>query len=287
MARRRSSGGWLGRAASFGVLSVTAACSLLEPFNGYTGGDGELDGGGDGGGFLAHDSSSSKESGVPIVRFDSGRKDDAGGQVDSTTTAPDAAPSDCPTNVAFSPLWAPPTPLSQGACTNAQATEYATDFVNGMLPTSGSASCDACLQTNSTSGAFGPIVVSGIGYQVNYGGCIANLDNCTAASCCGDLFNSSLYCPFEECGQCSSDTTYQACFNEIASPSGVCAPYGLTQQCADEVSGGGNYPTCTANGPGTAAQQLAALLILWCGAAALPVDSGALEAAPPLEAGEQ
>jgi hypothetical protein len=243
--------------AVLALVAAPAGCSLLEPFDGYTGGD-QADSGPTGeGGLLFRDSSTAHP--------DSGPHPESG-----TGTGPDSASAmTCPDNTPYDTLpWAPPTKLGQPACTAGEISTY----LNEM--SSGDTGCDACIQTNASAAAWGPIVILGMSggttyYIINYGGCIADVDGQTQQGSCGDFFNNDTSCLNQECGDCSGSAE-QTCAEEVSSGAGVCAGYVLTMQCATETQGSGEYATCL-EGP-------LSMLTLWCGAT---VDAGP----PPSEAG--
>jgi hypothetical protein len=161
-----------------------------------------------------------------------------------------AAPA-CFAGAPFSPPpWKAPTPLHQRACT---ATELA-QFVAcaGGDCTSGNSTCDACLETDESESAYGPIITGGaLGSFVNWGGCQANLDGKKGKGSCGNQTNDWQTCEAAECpatcgvsaDACTSSAFVSACVGNTESAS-----------CANEWSG--TVSECA---------TFASLANLWCG----------------------
>jgi hypothetical protein len=133
--------------------------------------------------------------------------------------------------------------------------------------TSGNAACDACIQTDETAPAHGPIVTSmGMPIEFNLGGCMANFDGMTGPMSCGAVVNDQGDCANDECAGCSD-------FNNPSQN-------GPTEQCENTVFGGGG--PCTSFQPNAACQaelqsmdggvaeclqiqSVLELVNLWCG----------------------
>jgi hypothetical protein len=119
-----------------------------------------------------------------------------------------------------------------------------------------------------SSTQYGPVVTSGgTPVQVNFGGCVANLDGNPDPGSCGDLFNSFDSCLSLECETCSDfdDPTpggpTQEC-TENAFNGGACTSFNA-MMCDSELSDGGVAAPCS---------NLADFLPLWC--EGIPVDAG-------------
>jgi hypothetical protein len=200
---------------------------------------------------------------------------DASTTSDSSIATPDATATTrpCARNTPFTALpWAHPTPLHQGVCTVAQTAAYVDSFyAEAGTITSGSASCDACIQTDSSASALGPIILvpeSGqeIPTWVNMGGCVANFDGEPDAGSCGNDLNDYNECIQDECGSCSDfDMPTPAgptavCESEVLGAGGACAAEAITRPlCIVELANdGGSEQQCTDI-------TLQELLDLWCG----------------------
>jgi hypothetical protein len=188
-----------------------------------------------------------------------------------TWCAPPGPPPTCYANMPFTaPTWEPPTPFGQPACTPAQVSAYLTCFpsCSSFVTDPSNTACAACIQTDMASTQYGPIVTSGgMPIQVNFGGCIANLDGNTAAGSCGDVFNSFNACLSTECATCSDfdDPTpggpTQLC-TENAFNGGFCTAYN-DMTCDSEVADAGVAAVC---------DNLNDFLPLWC--EGIAVDAG-------------
>jgi len=273
------------------VAALAAACidcSLLESFDGYTGGEpGESEAGTTDAEhadtrqppFLT-DSSTTPPKDSPGTP-DSAALPDSTTKPDSTTTTGDTGANDCPNGTPFSPVpWAPPTPLQEGACSVTAADFFVQAFfANGDL-TSGDTTCDLCIMTGVGNTLHGPLVITGTGggvtyYEVNYGGCIADLDECTTASCCGNVVNEGNDCLRQECAECSDGPGDPGC--DSAAFAGTCAAYYPSTQCMAEMNGGGSYAVCMIEGGSQ--QAFLAFIELWCGGTA-PDAGGPGDGAP-------
>jgi hypothetical protein len=187
--------------------------------------------------------------------------------LEASTGAPEAAPPPSPpppacyagTSVATFAPWKPPTPLHQGACTASDLATYGACWTSADC-SSGSATCDACMRTDASAAAYGPII-TGTAYAdmyegalVNWGGCQANLDGDTGPGSCGNQTNDwqtcfVLECP-SSCGSegddCGNYAWTHACQNDTESIA-----------CSDEWSSqDSGVPQCS---------QFATLASLWCG----------------------
>ncbi len=212
--------------------------------------------------------------------FDTGSPGDTGTPTDTGTPPGDAggdspvAPA-CYAGTPFQPLvtWAPPTPLHQNVCNATQITAYINSLSTMGPWTSGNATCDACLQTDQTAAAHGPIVTVNMGgtevpTEGNFGGCIADMDGQTAAGSCGNQFNNANDCFNVECDPNASDpcmcnvTPPGAACNQCGqyafqSTMGACHAYVLSMSCSTELNMDGGVNACL----GT----FNSFLTLWCG----------------------
>jgi len=264
-----------------GLVGASVGCSLFESFDGYTdGGTGGFDARGLDSGYVGA-GDGSQDTSRPDVKFvplkDTGVHDTSVKQ--DAVVGTDSAPMMCPDNTVFSAIpWSPPSMFLQGACTPAETANYVTTLNNSSFATSGSASCDACIQTDYASALHGPIITAVINgavtpIEINYGGCLANLDGSKLAGSCGNVLNNGNDCAYQECGDCSDWGNPQmggatnACLGVVGN--GACSGLELTTSCHDE--------TLEANVEQLCLGPLQVLLDQWCGA---PADSGA-----PPEAG--
>jgi hypothetical protein len=160
------------------------------------------------------------------------------------------------------PAWRPPTALHQAACTASQISAYVS-CVGSTGCTSTSVSCDACLQTDASAPAYGPIIVGtqasdGFGDAfVNWGGCQASFDGQTAAGSCGSETNAWQACANEVCPytSCGSGSVLDACASYAYET--VCAGHTESDACAAEWSAASSgVPQCA---------DLVTLATLWCG----------------------
>jgi hypothetical protein len=149
------------------------------------------------------------------------------------------------------PHWKAPTPLHQNACTTTEIAAYEV-CAGGASCTSGSRSCDSCLQTDESDGAYGPLITGGaLGAFVNWGGCQANLDGATERGSCGNQTNDWQTCAAAECpAACGGDA--EACMASAF----VSACIGNTESasCANEW-----------NGTVSECATFTSLVTLWCG----------------------
>jgi len=183
------------------------------------------------------------------------------GFTDTTSPPPaDGGPPACFAATAFTAIpWAPPTA--------AQLTTYenALMALSGSMPTvtSGSTTCDACLQTDIAAAAAGPVVtMSGSPIELNFGGCIANVDGSKAAGSCGNTANNENDCIDQECSSCSdfsatTDPITSACIQAAFATGGPCAgaANNPTSACQTETMGSADMVCLT----------LSSLLTTWCG----------------------
>jgi hypothetical protein len=138
-------------------------------------------------------------------------------------------PPSCFAGAAFPspPPWRPPTPLHQGACSSAELSEYQACWTASSC-SSGNPACDACLQTDVSSAAYGPVITGTLYFDVNdvfvnWGGCQANIDGDKVAGSCGNQTNDWQTCADLECPQsCGVD-------------SNSCVDYAGTHQCASDT----------------------------------------------------
>jgi len=190
---------------------------------------------------------------------------DSGVGSDTGSPPVDAGPPACLADMAFTAVtWAAPTALHQNKCTAALITAYQTSLqAGGSTATSGNAACDACLQTDMGAAAHGPIITqSGSPIEINYGGCIADLDGSKAAGSCGNTVNNENDCIDEECSTCSD-------FSSSTQP--------ITMACVQDAFAAGGPCAGAANEPTTACQtelmasadqtclSVQTLLTAWCG----------------------
>jgi hypothetical protein len=180
--------------------------------------------------------------------------------------SPEAGPSP-PACAALSPAivlpeWRPPTALHQAACTASQISAYVS-CVGSTGCTSTSVSCDACLQTDASAPAYGPIILGttasdGFGDAfVNWGGCQASFDGQTAAGSCGSETNAWQACANEVCpyASCGSGSVLDACASYAYET--VCAGHTESDACAAQWSAASTgVPQCA---------DLVTLATLWCG----------------------
>lgn len=174
---------------------------------------------------------------------------------DATTVSTNAA---CYTGAAFTPpQWKPPTPLHQGACTSDQLFQFLGCF--GSTPcTSGSSTCDGCLQTSVNAAAYGPIITGSSvsddysGQFINFGGCQANIDGNTAAGSCGSQTNAWYACDEVECPEDCGDAGNSCA--EYAWNNG-CAKDTMSASCSNEWEEDGGVSQC----------EWPSLVNIWCG----------------------
>jgi hypothetical protein len=198
-----------------------------------------------------------------IVSFDATVGFDASPQ-DVTTTM------SCAANTPFMPIpWAPPTPLRQGVCTPAQVNAYVTTLSTQNGPwTSGAATCDACLQTDSMAPAHGPIITQPFmgketPTELNFGGCIANIDGMKAKGGCGNQLNNNNDCVQQECASCpdfmmpSPGGLTALCTQQVAGAGGACASDMVAPACGAEETADGGFQACVSS--------IQNILNLWCG----------------------
>ena len=179
--------------------------------------------------------------------------------------APEGGPS--PPVCALSPVialpqWRPPTALHQAACTAGEISAYV-NCIGSTGCTSTSVSCDACLQTDASAPAYGPVILGtlasdGFGAAfVNWGGCQASFDGQTAAGSCGSETNAWQACANEVCpyASCGSGSVLDACASYAYET--VCAGHTESDACAGEWSAtSSGVPQCA---------DLVTLATLWCG----------------------
>jgi hypothetical protein len=202
--------------------------------------------------------------------------EDAGGSASLDSAAPvldaaappgrDAAPPPPPppacaqTATVSLPAWKPPTPFHQGACTADEISTY-TDCLGTAGCTSANAPCDACLQTEASAGAYGPIILGteatdGFGDAfINWGGCQANLDGHTQAGSCGSETNAWQACASEVCPYSTCGTALDAC-DDYAYET-ACSGKTESDACASEWGDGdASVAQCA---------YFQTLATLWCG----------------------
>ena len=191
--------------------------------------------------------------------------------------APPGPPPTCYVATPFTaPVWAPPTPLGQPACSPAQISAYLTCIASPtgcssfeMDPMNGN--CLTCIETDMTASMFGPVITSGgTPVAANFGGCVANLDGDPSAGGCGNQIATFNACAFQECDTCSDFANAamggptQQC-EATAFNMGVCSPFNEQAQCEAELVDGGVAAPCNA---------LDSFLALWCQGQPPPVDAG-------------
>ena len=172
-------------------------------------------------------------------------------------------PPPCYANTSFSPLpWATPTNLHQNVCASADVTAF-NNTLSGSGPyTSGNATCDACIMTDSQAAMLGPVLtMGGTPIAANWGGCIADFDNNKAGGSCGNTFNNYNDCFAAECATCSDwsngGPVTQSCGQAAFGNGGPCAADSATQACIAEIQMNGIAASC---GP-----MLTNLITVWCG----------------------
>ena len=182
----------------------------------------------------------------------------------------DSPPATCASDTPFTAFpWAPPTPLHQNACSSAELTAYLNALQSSTgtgTVTSGNARCDACLQTDEGASAHGPILtVTGQPAELNFGGCVADIDGQKGAGSCGNALNNENDCVDQECAMCSDFNSMtqpmtQACEQAVFAQGGPCAGPSNTPNaaCNDEVElmGDGGAAVC---------EDFMSLFTLWCG----------------------
>ena len=267
----------LGRCASIlavvvGVVSLTVALAGCEALLGL----GSLSDRSAADSSTGDDSSIGDDSAMPDAGTvkDSSRPRDAN-KPDTTTVqdssvTPDTGPAmTCPANFPFTPFtWAPPTALHQNACTSAQAMAYSTSIMGTGPFTSGSATCDACIQTDQGAPAHGPVVsVGGTPEEANYGGCVADETGLTAdmaSGGCGNQVNDNNDCLVQECQGCSDFANptmggaTNTCITTVLAAGAVCASANETTACMTELNTDGGVQTCLN-------ASVLQLIELWCG----------------------
>jgi hypothetical protein len=249
--------------------------------------------------------SSSTNSG-PGVTQDSGTKTDTGAAKDSSVTdtgggdaGGDGAGGDggmtCPDNTAFTAIiWAPPTPLHQGACTGTQIAAWnSSQSQTTGLGTSGNAACDACIVTPETAAAHGPVITQkdsmGNAFlaEFNSGGCIADEDGAKAAGSCGNQLNNEDDCLVQQCFSCSDFNSPTKggptgmCEQAIFGMGGLCAKYLIAQgsACDSELNADGGVQACFA------ATTNIEFFQLWCGSGTTPPPDAGTDTGTPSDSG--
>jgi hypothetical protein len=209
---------------------------------------------------------------------DAGTGDSTGTGAEDSTAAdvapPDTTPSPpdsmtggaCAPNATFTPYpWKPPTPFHQAACNAQQVASYLSCFSFGdCAPFKGvpqNAACVACIETEVSAPAHGPVItVGGAIQEVNFGGCQATYDGDLSSTSCGATFNDLNSCIVNECGDCldaiENGPQFQACTKAAFLPGGPCTRYDETPTCRAETSAGGVAAGCLA---------IASFLPTWCG----------------------
>jgi hypothetical protein len=194
------------------------------------------------------------ESGTYAIPTDAGVSTNDAGTASSVPACAETVSSFAP------PAWKPPTPFHQGACTSAEADTYA-GCLGAADCTSGSSSCDACIQTDVGAAAYGPVITGssyGDGFGsafVNWGGCQANIDGNTAAGSCGSETNAWQACANAVCPASTCGSSATAC--ETYAYDGPCAGHTESEACAGEWSSTtSEVPTCS---------NFATLATMWCG----------------------
>jgi hypothetical protein len=204
----------------------------------------------------------SGDSGVPDV-----------GPVDAAPDTLESADSACAPNATFTPYaWEPPTPFYQAACNAMQLGSYLSCFQFGdCAPFKGvpaNAGCVACIETDVSAPAHGPVItVGGAIQEVNFGGCQATFDGDRSATSCGATFNDLNSCVVNECGDCpdvlENGPQFEACYKAAFATGGPCTKYDETPACRAETSPGGVAASCDA---------ISTFLPAWCGS--VPGDGG-------------
>jgi hypothetical protein len=261
------------------VCLVAGACGGVEV------GPGPLDGGGggapDSGAMKVIDGGRVVDTGATMfidaplsVRDTSPMFEDVIATEDVTSSQDDATTTEagvgCPSNEPFTPVtWAPPTPLHQNVCTAAEATTYANAIMTMTmgLPTSGNAACDACIQTDESAPAHGPIVTNmGMPIEFNIGGCMAHFDGMTGPMGCGAEVNDEGDCANDECAGCSDFNNpspmgpTEQCESAVFGAGGPCGSFQPNAECQEELqSMDGGVAECLE------IQSVLELLNLWCG----------------------
>ena len=154
------------------------------------------------------------------------------------------------------PPWKPPTPLHEGACTALELQRIA-QCAGASNCTSGSATCDACAETDIGAAAYGPIITRLILGQrrfveVNWGGCQANFDGDASA---GGRLATRRTRGNPACSKSARRARPSMRCIEFAAEHG-CSGSSETFACASEWSSDSGVPTCA---------YLQTLLTLWCG----------------------
>ncbi len=188
--------------------------------------------------------------------------------------APDGG-STCSANTPFTPItWAPPTALHQAACTPTEIQTFANALQGtSMTFSSGNARCDACLLTDQTAPAHGPIVTVSMGgmevpAELNFGGCIADFDGMKTSTGCGAILNSENDCANQECSMCVDFGAQQPggptaqCEQVVFEAGGPCDKFVPSPACQAEVSADGGISVCV---DFSAPNSLDQFFTLWCG----------------------
>jgi hypothetical protein len=188
--------------------------------------------------------------------------------------APPGPPPGCYADTPFTPpVWEPPTPFGQAACSPMQISDYIACISSGSCTAfegeAANATCLACIETDVGAPAYGPVItMNGMPSSANFGGCVANFDGDTAAGGCGDQIDAFNACAFQECNTCSDfaaamqgGPTQQCEAN--AFNGGVCSAFNEQPQCDAELVDGGAAVSCN---------LLSSFLSIWC--EGQPVDAG-------------
>ncbi len=170
----------------------------------------------------------------------------------------------CYQNTPFTPRpWQPPTPLHQNVCTSTQLSAYVSCLTSPTGDCSAfrgdptNAGCLSCMETDQLSSMLGPVITSGgAPIDVNWGGCVADIDGNTGSGSCGNEIESFNDCILTECAMCfDQGTPPDACIAAAEGSGGQCAPY-YAPSCDSEIGDGGLADACN---------DFNGLLTMWCG----------------------
>ena len=244
------------------LFSVAQGCSSSESSPGGTGSD----------------ASASSDTGKTS---EGGSTKDGPAAVDDGSTASDCKPGDV---LSFTPVWKSPAPFDQKKCTDAQVEALVNCLFEGLpdqttcdavMADDANKACDACLFTEDTSAAWGPVITSNGTGTLNTGGCIANVQGDTSKNGCGAKYAANIDCGYAACdSNCSgndvTDEQYNQCLDDAAA--GNCKSYATAAACADALTAdGGAADKCRGDGGFTA--SAIALGKLFCGGA-VAIDGG-------------
>jgi hypothetical protein len=203
---------------------------------------------------------------------------DSGGDAAHPSDAGGDATVTCTPTVPGSPSWKSPAGYPMAACS---ATEISTLIADCYGATYDKAKCEgdrttmgacwACMVTDESATALGPLIHQGDFSTVNYPGCIAIEQANRTPAGCGAHLGIALDCQMVACanpcsgldaGGPSKVAAYNACLDQVVADGGVCASYAAdTTACPGSDP---SYATCYRNAD-TFAVYAGRVATLFCG----------------------